>query len=531
MNCFMLQAHIGGLKQYFLTLFDELLSSDEANQYVFFYFPHNEKELRLLRNGGWRRNAIQVQDQNEILNHLGAIDLFFCPFGALWPRPVPLPTVATLVDIQEVFYPQFFTPWDLYNRDYHFRGSARMVDRLVTISEYSKSTIVQHYGIPASRIVVSHLCADERYYQAFEQTGAAAPALPVGGYAFYPANRWLHKNHDLLLSAMRMLRDRGLVIPGVFTGYDVPGGYPLLEKAREYGIADQVHSLQYVSIEQMAALYKRATMLVFPSLFEGFGIPLVEAMAAGCPVVASRATSLPEIGLNAAEYFDPASPAELAAAIERVWTDGARREKFIEAGRRRALDFLPCKMAAVHLTAFEEARRSFSNLRYLWQRSCVQHVHRGIIFLKHRRVLRAHAHGQIHDGMSVTFGKGWHGREVNATEWRRWAEGRGEIIITTPHDGTLEISGQIASIQLPNTITVRLDGKAVAECILACDEFRFCPLTPIAVPVGPGRHVIEIVSTKPAIVPEGDGRKLAVAVKNLEITVKEPRPREAQNAS
>src|ERR1700674_1780244 len=96
-------------------------------------------------------------------------------------------------------------------------------------------------------------------------------------------------------------------------------------------------------------------MLVFPSLFEGFGIPLVEAMAAECPVVAARATSIPEVVGDAAELFDPTSPAALAAAIEHVADDEAWRATLRARGLRRAREFSAARMADAHLAVFHEA--------------------------------------------------------------------------------------------------------------------------------------------------------------------------------
>ena len=98
-NCFLLRAHIGGLKQYFLTLFNELLQHDAENEYVFFWFAHNEEELNRLETERWKVNAILLRDQSEIAEYRHRMDLYFCPFGALYPRPLPLPTVVMLADI------------------------------------------------------------------------------------------------------------------------------------------------------------------------------------------------------------------------------------------------------------------------------------------------------------------------------------------------------------------------------------------------------------------------------------------------
>ena len=167
-------------------------------------------------------------------------------------------------------------------------------------------------------MIVAHLCADPSYSRAAEIQSPPEDPIPFSSFIFFPANRWYHKNHDVLLKALCSLKERNIKVNAVFTGFDVDGGYPLMSKAEEYNIRDQVHSAGYVTIPQMGYLYSHAEMLVFPSLFEGFGMPPVEAMAAGCPVAVARATCLPEICGDAAEYFDPQDPADVAEAICRI---------------------------------------------------------------------------------------------------------------------------------------------------------------------------------------------------------------------
>jgi glycosyltransferase involved in cell wall biosynthesis len=375
-NCYLLQPHIGGLRQYFLTLFRELLERDGEHEYVFFWHRHNADELAHLGTDRWRRHGVLLEDQRQVLDHLDRIDLYFCPFSALYPRPLPLPTVMTLVDIQEAFYPEFFTAADRYMRDLHFPGSTCMADRVITISEFSRQTIVTHHRIPPARVAVVHLCADERYARSAEVEQAPAAPLPAR-FIFYPANLWKHKNHDVLLRALRLLREeRGRRIDLVLTGFAQDNGYPLAAMAQAHGVADQVHALGYLSVEQVAYLYRRADLLVFPSLFEGFGIPLVEAMAAGCPVVAARATSIPEVTGDAAELFDPTSPADLAAALGRVIDDEERRRTLRARGVERARRFSAARMADGHRAVFREAARTYSPLTFLWHRAVTAYWHR-----------------------------------------------------------------------------------------------------------------------------------------------------------
>lgn len=375
-NCYLLQAHIGGLRQYFLTLFRELLARDDEHEYVFFWFQHNAEELERLGTDRWRRQAVLLTDQRQVLDHLDAMDLYFCPFSALYPRPLPLPTVMTLVDIQEVFYPEFFSATDRYARELHFPGSTRMADRVITISEFSRDTLIRHHRLRPARVQVVYLCADERYARSEAVARPPAAALPER-FLFYPANPWKHKNHEVLFQALRLLRDeKGRRFDLVLTGFGQDAGSPITALAEAHGLRDQIHPLGYLAVEELAWLYRRAEMLVFPSLFEGFGIPLVEAMAAGCPVVGARATSIPEVVRDAAELFDPASPAALAAAIERVADDAEWRDTLRARGFRRARLFSAARMADEHRAAFRHAVRAYSPSAFVWRRWVRAYWHR-----------------------------------------------------------------------------------------------------------------------------------------------------------
>lgn len=366
-HCFPLHAHIGGMRQYFLSLFDELLEHDRENEYVFFHHRGNVAELEALSSPRWRENAVELGKTVRVARHLKGLDLYFSPFSVLIPRPLPLPTVVMIPDNQEVFFPDFFSRRQQFIREWHYRGSARMADRVLTLSEFSKTALAKHYGVAPQKIGVAPLCVDARFYRAREAARRPRAALPEGKFLFYPANRWLHKNHDTLLRALRLLAvGKGLRLNLVLTGQDMTEGYPVKRMAAEYGVGDRIFSAGYVSVEELAWLYSRAEMTVVPSLFEGFGLPLVEAMAAGCPVACSRAASLPEIGADAVDYFDPQSPQDMAQAMEQLITNRERRAALVERGHARAACFSPSRMAEAHLRAFAEARAAYRPWRYAW---------------------------------------------------------------------------------------------------------------------------------------------------------------------
>lgn len=336
-NCFSLRPHIGGMKYYFLRLFQELLTHDRNNEYIFYYCQENLAELHKLEGTHWEPTAIRLEDESEIRNHLRGVDLYFCPLFILWPRPLPCPTIVTIPDIQEVFYPHFFSATERSIRAHHYPESMRLADRVITISSFSKKTFVDRHRIPSEKITVAYPCPDRRYLDAARI--AQNPGLPLDpkGFLLYPANNWPHKNHEALLRALVWLkRERNLEVPVVFTGTRLSDSYPLEQKIEEFGLSMQCSTFGYRTTEEMAYLYLRARGLIFPSLFEGFGLPLVEAMAAGCPVLSSNAASLPEIGGEAVDYFAPDSPEAIGKAVAAFWQDEDRRMALAVKGRERA---------------------------------------------------------------------------------------------------------------------------------------------------------------------------------------------------
>ena len=386
-NCFLLQKNIGGLKQYFIQLFNELLNNDDENSYVFFYFRHNIQELNRLNTDRWETDAVLLNDQNEILQHLNRIDVYFCIFGALWPRPVPKPSVVGLVDIQEKFFPQYFTKQDLWNREMHFSSSTRCADQVVTISEFSKKTMVEYHKISSEKVHVAYLAADEFFYEPVVEYKEPVVAIPKS-FIFYPANRWLHKNHDNLLKALLILKnDHNLQIDCVLTGFDQPNGYSLMKNVEAYGLTKQVHNIGYVGKDDLKYIYRNALMLCFPSLFEGFGMPLIEAMACGCPVICSKVTSIPEVVGNAALLFNPEDPKDIAKCIRKLLLDKNTATKLRNKGFERAKLFSQEKTAAKHLQIFKRATSSFRKERYYYYKYYYEPFHRVKMLYKKKFLL------------------------------------------------------------------------------------------------------------------------------------------------
>ena len=372
-NCFLLQPSIGGLKQYFQTLFRELLETDSVNEYVFFYFDHNIPELEKLGTDRWKEGAVLLSNQEAIWQHLDMMDLYFCPFGAIWPIPVPVPSVVTIVDLQEKYYPDFFTLQDHWNRDYYYYGSSHQADAVITISDFSKQSIVRFHGVDPCKIHVVYLSAQNNFVEALRHPRSLTSPLP-DNFIFYPANHWKHKNHECLLDGLKILKEKyGLTLSGVFTGFSQANGVSVMEKAKEMGL--DVRWYEYLDVEELAFIYRNAGALCYPSLFEGFGIPLVEAMLSGCPIVCSNSSSIPEVVGDAALLFEPGDPEACACSLKKIFEDPGLKNNLVSRGYVQAKRFSPQKMANDHRSVFEIARHKYSRLSYYRNRFIFNPLH------------------------------------------------------------------------------------------------------------------------------------------------------------
>jgi glycosyltransferase involved in cell wall biosynthesis len=271
--------------------------------------------------------------------------------------------VLVFHDLQHEYYPQFFSPAELDERRRVFSASLRRADRVVAVSEYTRQTILDRFGLRPERVATAHEAVDRRFHPDRWRATDLPRVLAKYGlrsdeYLLFPAHTWRHKNHQGALEALALLRVRtGLRPLLVLTGTPKEGHPDLLDTARRLDLPEQVRFLGYCPLDDMPALYRGAAALFYPSLFEGFGIPLVEAMWCGCPVVCSNATSLPEIAGGAALLADPHSPETLADALGRVLTDSALRADLVARGTARARAFSWRRFTAEVLRSLHEVCR------------------------------------------------------------------------------------------------------------------------------------------------------------------------------
>lgn len=280
------------------------------------------------------------------------LDVLHHPVTVPIPRLPGVPTVTTVFDLQHHELPQFFSRGERLYRAWAYDRAARRADRVLTISEYSRRQLIEIGGVAPERVESIYLGID---HERFDPRPTAADAtlrerlkLPER-FVVYPANLWPHKNHARLVQALAATPDDiHLLLSG--QPYDRLG--ELEAQARVAGVGGRVRHLGYLDHDDVPALYRAATAMVFPSLFEGFGAPPVEAMACGCPVASSTAGSLAEVVADAALTFDPESPEEIATAIARVAEDDDLRDRLRTDGMRNAARFTWEATARSHVAAY-----------------------------------------------------------------------------------------------------------------------------------------------------------------------------------
>jgi glycosyltransferase involved in cell wall biosynthesis len=261
---------------------------------------------------------------------LAGCDVVHFPLTVMIPRVASPPAVTTVLDLQHETLPQFFSRAELAYRRAAYGWSVRRSALVITISEHAARAIVDRFGIAPERVRPIHLGVDHGVFS----PGAEAREQ----FLVYPAREWPHKNHARLFEAFAVLRDRHPELELVLTAYEGP-------------TPSGVRSLGHVPREQLVGLYRTAAGLVFPSEYEGFGQPPLEAMACGCPVACSDAASLPEVCGDAARLFDPHSVEQMVDAVEEIL---AHPVDWSARGIERAAQFSWDRTARAHDAVYAE---------------------------------------------------------------------------------------------------------------------------------------------------------------------------------
>jgi glycosyltransferase involved in cell wall biosynthesis len=256
-----------------------------------------------------RALALATLRPGPLRRRLAGIDAVHFPLTVPVPRP-DARIALTLHDVQHLDLPALFNRTERAYRRLAYDGPARRADAVIVVSEFVKARAVDRLGLDPARVHAIPLGVDRDRFHPND--------VPREPYLLYPARAWPHKNHARLLDAFAFLRRRRPELGLVLTG----GGH------EPTPLPDGVEARGNVGLDELADLYRRAACLVFPSLYEGFGLPPLEAMASGCPVAASDLPAIREVCGDAAVLFDPHDPEAIADGVARALDAGdALRER------------------------------------------------------------------------------------------------------------------------------------------------------------------------------------------------------------
>ena len=279
------------------------------------------------------------------------------------PLARPCPTVVTVHDIAYEFFPSFFSPRDRALLSVIVPLSCRLAARVIAVSEWTKKDLVQKYGVPAEKIQVIYEAAGDRFSPDIsdEDVLCARTRYARGRrYVLAVGNLQPRKNLGRLIEAFGELLAAGMVphdVVLVLAGQSHWRGSEVYRRTEKRGLLERVCFPGFVPEEDLPALYRGAEVFAYPSIYEGFGLPPLEAMACGTPVVCSNASALPETVGKAAALFDPYDTDALGQALRELLNDDARRRGLSVAGLARAARFSWEKAAQETLAAYYEAAR------------------------------------------------------------------------------------------------------------------------------------------------------------------------------
>lgn len=243
------------------------------------------------------------------------------------PAQTPIPAVVTVHDLTHLHY---YTHLHCAYYNVVLRRFFRRCRAIICVSEYTRNEFLNWSGMSPSQVFTVHNGISRELFSAVDDFGLPFP------YVLYPGNRRRHKNLDRLLEAFALSSLSRDGVRLVLTGNPEA---KLRRKAARLGVERFLHFVGEVSDSDLARLYRGAKLLAFVSLYEGFGLPILEAMASGIPVLTSKVSAMPEVAGGAAVLVNPESTEEIAHALERLVSDEQLRERCVRLGRTQISHF------------------------------------------------------------------------------------------------------------------------------------------------------------------------------------------------
>lgn len=290
-------------------------------------------------------------------------DIVHSVAGYTHPDMIGFPGVLTINDLQHLHYPEFFSQQEYEVRESLYRESAERAQHIICISEFTRQDVHRQYNIPLEKMTTVWIIPSRNICQPLSEPAKQALLRGMnltGEFFFFPAHCWTHKNHVRLVEAFhRVASELPASTKLVLTGRPFPEDHPAALYIREHDLGGRIQHLGYRSPMEIRALFQGCLALVFPSLFEGYGMPVAEAIIARKPVLCSNVTSLPELAGDAALTFDPLSVEDIAVSLLNIAKNAELRTDLAAAATRRCHLFSARRSAIKTLSIYQQVHNDF----------------------------------------------------------------------------------------------------------------------------------------------------------------------------
>jgi glycosyltransferase involved in cell wall biosynthesis len=271
-----------------------------------------------------------------MLNFEKDIDVVFSP-AHYAPRFCRFPNVVTIHDLSYFYYPNEFLKKDLYKLKNWTKLSLEKASKIIAVSKTTKKDILKFYSIPEEKIEVIYNGYEKSQNTKINSVNQTTKPslLKKKKYLLYVGTLQPRKNLQVLIKAFGAIKKQGNDLKLAITGKKGWLYNDIFKLVSDFGLEKEVIFTDYVTDTELTELYKNALCFILPSLYEGFGIPILEAMSFSCPVISSFASSLPEIGGDACLYFDPTDENDLVDKIKTITENAQLRSELIKKGKER----------------------------------------------------------------------------------------------------------------------------------------------------------------------------------------------------
>lgn len=345
---------------YTLQLVREILTQDKKNQYIlytdqpfpeFSNFENATQKFFPPRSFIWHYKVMQDMKKNPP-------DIFFAPTSYIIASFAPknLKTVVTVHDLVAWLAPNRHNKKATFIEHRTLPGALKKACHIITISESTKSDLQKLFYIPQEQISVIHCAAGKAFHEMnLEEKIAAAIELKTPGkFIISVGTLEPRKNYVTLLKAFAKFRKKNPEIHCIIIGSKGWSHREIIKTVEALKINESVHFPDYISEENLVKYYNLASLFVYPSLYEGFGIPILEAMQCACPVITSNCSSMPEVSGEAALLIDPKNIDEISQKMEEVFMNKKMQQTMKEKGLEQARKFSWRKSAAQLLELFQK---------------------------------------------------------------------------------------------------------------------------------------------------------------------------------